>query len=58
MAIPDLGQHGDTAHFQGVLHMELPFGLIVGMKNLRNYQKTFLREIRYGTFIESRSLRS
>ena len=37
-----MGQQGDTAFVRGVvLHMELPFGLIFGMKNLRNCQKTF-----------------
>ncbi len=48
---------GTQDFFGGVvLHMELPFGLIFGMKNLRNCQKTFFRENRYGTLIESRSL--
>ncbi len=41
-----------------VLNMELPFGLIFCMISLRNYQRNFFRENRYGTRIESRSLRT
>ena len=54
----NMGKHGETAFFRGVVAFEIAVWSNFCMKSLRNYQKTFFRENRYGTRFESRSLRS